>query len=132
MWSWSIGVLPPESPLRIVFPSASGRDRNKMSVSPRDLLREARNAAERENEETARRQAISTAYYAAYHAAREYHNNLPRPGRSKQGVGEHENLIHQLRNPDSTLSEEIRNHSTKVGDLLLRLRPSRIRAHFIV
>ena len=101
-----------------------------MSVSPRDLLREARTLAEREGVETARRKAISTAYYAAFHAAKQYHDALPLPGRSKQNVGDHENLIHALRTPDAALGDEICKLSIRLGELLLRLRPSRIRADY--
>jgi hypothetical protein len=101
-----------------------------MSVLPRDLLREARVAAERGDVEIARRTAISRAYYAAYHGAKIYHNLLPLPGRSKADVGEHENLIHQLQHPDSKLPDKVRNCSMIVGGLLLRLRPSRILADY--
>ena len=101
-----------------------------MTVSPRDLLREARYAAHRKDEETARRTAISRAYYAAFHAARKYHTRLPKPGRSKANVGDHENLIHQLRNPDPSLPDELRKKSTVVGTLLLKLRPSRMLADY--
>jgi HEPN domain len=101
-----------------------------MSVSPRDLLREARKVAERADEETARRTAASKAYYAAYHGAKGYHDLLPKPGRSKQNVGDHENLIHSLRYPDQTLGDAICKHSIKIGELLLRLRPSRVRADY--
>ena len=101
-----------------------------MAVSPRDLLREARHAAQRKDEETARRTAISRAYYAAFHGARKYHTCLPKPGRSKANVGEHENLIHQLRNPDPSLPAELRKQSSVVGTLLLKLRPSRMLADY--
>jgi len=101
-----------------------------MSVSPRDLLREARDIAARADVETARRTAISKAYYAAYHGAKRYHDLLPKPGRSKANVGEHDNLIHQLQHPDQTLSAEERKRSMVAGGLLLRLRPMRIRADY--
>jgi len=101
-----------------------------MSVSPRDLLREASDIAKREDSEAARRSAISKAYYAAYHAARIFHATLPRPGRSKVGVGEHENLIHQLRNPDNKINPELAKKSVAVGELLLRLRPFRVTADY--
>jgi hypothetical protein len=101
-----------------------------MSVLPRDLLREAREVAERGHVETARRTAISRAYYAAYHGARRYHDLLPFPGRSKANVGDHENLIHQLQHPDPKLPDEAQHWSMIVGGLLLRLRPLRILADY--
>lgn len=101
-----------------------------MSVLPRDLLREAREAAERVDVDTARRTAISRAFYAAYHGARIYHASLPFPGASKANCGEHENLIHQLRNPDPRVSVQERTCSTTAGGLLLQLRPLRILADY--
>jgi hypothetical protein len=101
-----------------------------MSVLPRDLLGEAREVAKRGEVETARRTAISKAYYAAYHGAKLYHDRLPLPGRSKANVGEHENLIHQLQNPDPKLTEEQRNCSMTVGGPVLRLRPLRTTADY--
>jgi uncharacterized protein (UPF0332 family) len=101
-----------------------------MSVLPRDLLGEARKAAERSDQEPARRTAISRAYYAAYHGAKRYHDLLPLPGRSKANVGDHENLIHQLQHPDPKLTDEIQVCSKVVGGLLLRLRPLRILADY--
>ena len=101
-----------------------------MSVSPRDFLREARAIAEREPGEVQRRTAIGRAYYAAFHGARRFHDELPRPGRSEPGSSEHQKLIHQLRNPDPGLAKEMRLTSFKAGDLLLRLRPLRVRADY--
>lgn len=101
-----------------------------MSVSPRDLLAAARHAAEDCAEESTRRKAASQAYYAAFHAAKRFHVQLPRPGRSKVGAGEHENLIHCLRNPDPALSDDLRRESTLIGDLLLRIRPIRVKADY--
>lgn len=101
-----------------------------MSVSPRDLLREAREIAEREDSEAARRSAISKAFYAAFHGARQFHSALPFLGRSKPNVGEHENLIHQLRNPDSRLDAPLAQKSIIIGDLLLKLRPLRVTADY--
>lgn len=101
-----------------------------MSVSPRDLLREARDLAQREDSEAARRSAISKAFYAAFHGARVFHAHLPFPGQSKANVGEHENLIHQLRHPDKRLDPALTQRSMLVGDLLLRLRPLRVTADY--
>ncbi|SRR6266498_3812413 len=101
-----------------------------MSVSPRDFLREARKIALDVNQETSRRRASSTAYYAAFHGAKRFHGGLARPGRSKRDVGEHENLIHQLRNPDSALDSNIQGQSVMIGDLLLKLRPYRVAADY--
>jgi hypothetical protein len=101
-----------------------------MGVSPRDLLRDARHLAQRKDFEEARRSAISRGFYAAFHGARIFHAGLPFPGRSKAGVGEHENLIHQLRNPDSRLDAGLQKQSIVIGGLLLRLRPLRVTADY--
>jgi|SRR5579862_831124 len=101
-----------------------------MSVSPRDFLGEARYTAQRVDSEDARRSAISRAFYGAFHGARIFHATLSFPGRSKARVGEHENLIHQLRNPDDRLEDALRKQSIIIGGLLLRLRPLRIMADY--
>lgn len=101
-----------------------------MSVSPRDLLREAMEIAQRQAEESARRSAISRAYYAAFHGAKLFHAQLLRPGSSKPNVGEHENLIHQLRYPDTRMDSSVQGQSKVAGGMLLRLRPMRIRADY--
>jgi hypothetical protein len=68
--------------------------------------------------------------YATFHRDRGFHERLPAPGSSKAGVGDHENLIHQLRNPGKESAAEVAEQSRLIGSLLLKLRPYRIRADY--
>lgn len=101
-----------------------------MSISPRDLLAEARRIAKDATNEPSRRSAIGRAYYAAFHGAKRYQAALPFPGRSLAQGGEHENLINQLRYPDSRVGPKLETDSQAVGAFLLRPRPMRIRADY--
>jgi len=65
-----------------------------------------------------------------FHGAKLFHAQLLRPGSSKPNVGEHENLIHQLRYPDTRMDSSVQGQSKVAGGMLLRLRPMRIRADY--
>lgn len=71
-----------------------------MMVKPSELLDCALRIAKLDRSEAAGRAAISRGYYAAFHAARSYHNALPQPGDIRGASGMHQQLLNQLQFPN--------------------------------
>jgi uncharacterized protein (UPF0332 family) len=91
-----------------------------MAVTPSELLKSAKSIQSAASNEADYRSGISRYYYAGYHAAKDFHDQLPKPGASKANVGDHENLIHMLNNPaisnetpEFVLSKEISQYLKK-------------------
>jgi uncharacterized protein (UPF0332 family) len=70
-----------------------------MPVTANDIRQSAINIKAIASEEAAYRACISRYYYAAFHASKDFHGTLARPGNTKANVGDHENLVHMLSNP---------------------------------
>jgi hypothetical protein len=102
-----------------------------MSCSPAEILALA---DELSNGPTAAywRSAASRAYYAAYHAARIWHDTrLPAPGMCAPDVrGVHEEFIERLRHPAPETKGDLRVKSATIGRVLLGLRRMRVRADY--
>lgn len=71
-----------------------------MSATPSELHTFANVIRKMLSDEASYRGCISRYYYSAYHAAKEFHDSLSKPGKSQANVGEHMNLIHMLDNPN--------------------------------
>jgi uncharacterized protein (UPF0332 family) len=71
-----------------------------MSATPEEMLSCAQALCADANCETKYRASISRSYYAAFHAARNFHNGLATPGSvGNSNGGVHAQLIAQLSNP---------------------------------
>lgn len=66
-------------------------------------------------DEVAHRASISRSYYAGYHELVVWHKGLDLPGSCPAGVGVHESLIQQLKNPAHELTPEIKKRSRVFG-----------------
>lgn len=76
-----------------------------MSITPDDFLKEAHIAAQRKDE-MARRQAVSRAYYAAYHWALTVHTFCPTPSPST-ARGIHEALVERFATARGTQADSL-------------------------
>jgi len=70
-----------------------------MSCSPQDTYKVASVLRASDSSEAALRAVTNRAYYASYHAAKEFHSSLKSPGSVQNSSGSHEQLITQLDNP---------------------------------
>ena len=79
------------------------------------------------------RSAISRAYYAAFHHAKQWHDALPQPGHDigPRG-GEHQTLINQLKNPDATLGPISARDSRIFGAKLQVMRERRVKCDYFL
>lgn len=101
-----------------------------MPVTPQDFLSAAQ-ALSAETSEIAHRSAISRAYYAAYHAAEQFHAALPMPGSAPAKVtGMHETLFHQLTNPSLKKEHPHWSVSRQIGYKARDLKPYRVKADY--
>jgi uncharacterized protein (UPF0332 family) len=88
-----------------------------MTVTPRQLLDHAK--ALKQQDELGYRVCINRGYYGVYHAARQFHEALPSPGRMPDqtlgGMGVHATLYHQLTHPTIPSSDAAHTLSKKLG-----------------
>lgn len=85
-----------------------------MAVTPEDLLEQARGFSL--SNEPAVRVAVNRAYYAAFHAASQFHERLTLPGYSPPNAcGVHETLYHRLVNPTLKSSDQRYIRSKQIG-----------------
>ncbi len=114
-----------------------------MAIGPREILAYARNLQpQAATNEVCARSAVSRAYYAAYHAARLFHETLPEPGTlppakagKDDGMGKHAELIMRLQNPSPKVrrdSRQIASISVAVGSLLNVIKANRVTADYII
>jgi hypothetical protein len=103
---------------RIACPCQFALTSLNMPVKPRDLLESARQVREHQLTEAGHRTAISRAYYAGYHAARQFHDSLPTPGSVKEAKGVHEQLATQLVNPTVPTTHPSHIASKRIGYML--------------
>lgn len=101
-----------------------------MSVKPRDLLDSARRIFEAQASESDCRAVISRSYYAAYHAARSFHNSLPSPGRLQYAHGLHEQLCECLTLPTIPTTDNRHFQSRRIGIILTDALRDRILADY--
>jgi uncharacterized protein (UPF0332 family) len=99
-----------------------------MSVTPRELLAAAR--ALPETDEASRRAIVNRVYYAAFHAAYEFHASLPVPGSVGNASGEHAQLIAQLSKPNVNTGHPTHLASRRIGVILGSLLALRVKADY--
>ena len=79
------------------------------------------------------RTAVGRGYYGAFHAAKEFHDQLPTPGTlqaDRDGGGMHEQLIQRLENPTLGRTHALWLRSKSVGTMLRRVRGERTHADY--
>lgn len=102
-----------------------------MSVSSSDLLSQAKALLAQASSEVEWRNCIGRAYYAAFHAAKAFHQTLNTPGRlPAKPVGIHAELAHQLTNPTISNTDPRFRASIDVGQHLKALHRMRVRADY--
>lgn len=86
-----------------------------MAIGSSDLFIFARTLS-RDGSEVATRDAISRAYYAAFHRCRAWELSLPQLGRNEGARGgSHQELINRLKNPSRKCGEVLRERSRTNG-----------------
>lgn len=103
-----------------------------MSVAPHEILACAQQIRGQELTEAGNRTVVSRAYYAAYHAAYNFHVSLPSPGSVGSANGRHEQLIAQLTTPTFGTSDARNFASRKAGHLLRDLLRRRVKADYAI
>ncbi len=102
-----------------------------MSISPRDLLSQARQLASSASTETEFRNVIGRAYYGAYHEADRFHSSLPASGTSpSKPLGVHAKLSHQLQHPRLSANDPKYRLSQNIGRHLEWLHQVRVKADY--
>ena len=100
-------------------------------TSPEDMLACAERIAQTTPEDDSLHRAItSRAYYAAYHAARNFHNGLAIPGSVGAANGVHEQLISQLSSPGLSPKNDRHVQSKTLGRMLRSLMSMRVDADY--
>jgi uncharacterized protein (UPF0332 family) len=98
---------------------------------PDDLLGCAERIAQTPPADDALHRAVtSRAYYAAFHAARLFHNSLAIPGHVGAANGVHEQLIAQLSNPGLSPSNQRHTLSKTLGRLMRGIVAMRVDADY--
>jgi uncharacterized protein (UPF0332 family) len=103
-----------------------------MSVVPRELLACVQELHKTQSAEAGYRAVISRAYYAAYHAAFDFHKSLKSPGSVGSAAGRHEQLIAQLINPTIKSSDPKYSTSRRIGYLLKAVYHARVKADYYI
>lgn len=102
-----------------------------MSATPDEMLTCAKDLCARADCETKYRASISRAYYAAFHAARNFHIGLPTPGSvGNASGGVHAQLIAQLANPGISKNNKKYYLSQALGKSLRPLVDARVDADY--
>ncbi|WP_157838805.1 hypothetical protein [Achromobacter sp. DH1f] len=101
-----------------------------MSCSPRQLLAAATSIGIKGNTEALHRATASRAYYAAYHAAKAYHDRLASPGSVAYAKGGMHEVLHtQLRYP-TVADAKAKAESRALGNLLMAVYALRVNADY--
>jgi hypothetical protein len=104
-----------------------------MSVSPNDLLSQAKALLSTAKSEVEVRNSIGRAYYASYHVSKQFHEALPALGKAPpQKVGAHQELAHRLLWPNLPTGDPRFQKSRDMGRLLLWLHDKRVRADYFL
>ena len=102
-----------------------------MSVEVVELMTTALSYRASASVESEWRACISRAYYAAFHAADQFHKALPVQGNtSGRSVGLHELLIEQLTSPGISSSQPDFLRSKAIGYILSALKRTRVTADY--
>ncbi|QCP50199.1 hypothetical protein FAZ95_14020 [Trinickia violacea] len=101
-----------------------------MSSTPRQLVDCAAAMLQGATDEPQFRAICSRAYYAAFHAANEFHNALPAPGSVGNANGRHEQLIAQLANPQISKNNKRYHVSQALSKSLRPLIAARVLADY--
>lgn len=103
-----------------------------MPCTQDDFLAIARENSQPEASEIALRSAISRAYYAAFHAAKFFHDKLPAPGEpAPSGMGVHSALCYKLGRPRSSIiGQEKATLSRSIKYMCEGLKPMRVKADY--
>ena len=100
-------------------------------ILPLDLLACAERIAQADPIDDALHRAVtSRAYYAAFHAARDFHASLIRPGLVGAANGVHEQLIAQLSNPDLSEKNARYTISKTLGRMMRSIVAMRVDADY--
>lgn len=97
--------------------------------APSDILLLASRLAQ-EDVEASWQSAVSRAYYSCFHAAKIWHDSLPRPGDPQTARGEHETLIRQLTLPHRDCDPAQIALSRWLAGQLFNLRAERVVADY--
>lgn len=101
-----------------------------MSAAPREILASAQKIRDSQKDEAGHRAAISRSYYAAYHAARIFHDSLGSPGSVGGEGGVHAQLVARLLIPTIPSTDPKHLISRRVGYMLRDMHRSRITADY--
>jgi uncharacterized protein (UPF0332 family) len=95
-------------------------------VEPEDLLAQAIKLLASASNELDYRNVIERAYYSAYHAARQFEEQLPHRSQAvPQNAGSHEALFQRLERSDGQLDYGLKVISKDIAAQLRMLRPLR-------
>ena len=104
-----------------------------MSVTPNAILQFASELQRVSTTEIQFRNVVGRAYYAAYHALREFHAALPSQGKAPPGaLGMHRELIYRLENPTIAPVGERYERSQRLAIKLNGFHKLRIKADYQV
>lgn len=101
-----------------------------MTSSPTQFLACAERIAALSAEDSVCRAAVSRAYYAAYHAAKRFHESLAMPGLIMTARGRHEQLLNQLAFPGISSKNDRYKISVALSKSLRLAYASRIDADY--
>ncbi len=101
-----------------------------MTINAEDFLATAEKNIKSASNEADYRCCITRAYYCSYNASIKYQSTLDKLGNSKAKVGEHENLIHQLNNPNIPSTDKNYLISKELSRYLLKMRYQRTKADY--
>ncbi|TMG75113.1 MAG: HEPN domain-containing protein [Betaproteobacteria bacterium] len=95
-------------------------------ATPADLLAHAKELLKSAGKDLEYRLVIERAYYAAFHAAQEFEEALPRRSQvSTDKTGSHDGLFQRLECPDAKLDYGLRIISQDIGAQMRLLKPLR-------
>ncbi|WP_144265728.1 hypothetical protein [Pandoraea sp. SD6-2] len=103
-----------------------------MSTAPKLLLDCAKRIHESGTCEATRRAVASRAYYAGYHAAKQFHESLATPGFVKETKGRHQQLLSQLAFPGISENNKKHNISIALGKMLRPAYELRVTADYFL
>lgn len=99
-----------------------------MPVTPEQLFEYANSLSN--DSELVCRASVNRSYYAAYHAAKIFHDNLPSGGYPpKNSTGMHETLYHKLKHP-TVDDPELKTKSRQIGYMGIELKTIRKNADY--
>jgi uncharacterized protein (UPF0332 family) len=102
-----------------------------MSITPNDLLSQAKALLASSSSELECRNCIGRAYYAAFHTAKVFHASLTTHGKKpREATGIHAELAYQLSNPTISHADPRFRNSQSIGRHLSWLHDKRVKADY--